>query len=333
MLDSEDEPMTSSPVDVPDGAADKLCATARAPPQDTQGAPKEAIRHLQAPADADANVIAKRIDGLDADRIDASIDVDSPEHGVTNTQLDDSTSSQGFPREADHSSCVPHSNSALHAKPATDVTPSEQEAVPPKIVGDDPMDADCEMTSVPDAEITTFTDDTMRDPESTNHGHRAEVTSEHSQARSVGVHEAKLAPSVAVEEAASCRGSNDDCINERNRAKTALCEDFNEPVGSRDENKGTGAQHESTSSSDDAAFDGVSHAVVQGPDLQTPHDASSERNVAENTVCVGLPIARLTTYMPARCPCKMWMAEPMSTMAAQVQTTKATSKQPPRVLM
>jgi hypothetical protein len=42
--DSEDEPMTSSPVNTWDGAADKLFATSRGPLQDAQDALQEQLR-------------------------------------------------------------------------------------------------------------------------------------------------------------------------------------------------------------------------------------------------------------------------------------------------
>lgn len=74
--DSEDEPMTSSPVNVSDGAADKLSTTAPVPPQDAQDALQEAARPHQATAEDIANSTGDRTDGLDADQEIASIDHD-----------------------------------------------------------------------------------------------------------------------------------------------------------------------------------------------------------------------------------------------------------------
>jgi hypothetical protein len=84
--DSEDEPMTSSPANASDSAADKLSVTARVPVQDTQDTldtPKEAILLHQATAENVANMPGKRTDGLDADRNIASIDIAvSPNNGA-----------------------------------------------------------------------------------------------------------------------------------------------------------------------------------------------------------------------------------------------------------
>jgi len=77
VLDSEDEPMTSSPVAVSDGTVDKLFAIAQVPPQDTQDALREAARPHQATTWTVANVTAQRTDGLDADQSIASIDIDA----------------------------------------------------------------------------------------------------------------------------------------------------------------------------------------------------------------------------------------------------------------
>jgi hypothetical protein len=84
--DSEDEPMTSSPVAVSDGTADKLFAMAHVPPQDTQDAPQEATRLHQATSGTVANVTAQRTDGLDADPSIASIDIDAPMDERTDIQ-------------------------------------------------------------------------------------------------------------------------------------------------------------------------------------------------------------------------------------------------------
>ncbi|EAT83408.2 hypothetical protein SNOG_09216 [Parastagonospora nodorum SN15] len=84
--DSEDEPMTSSPVAVSDGTADKLFAMAHVLPQDTQDAPQEATRLHQATSGTVANVAAQRTGGLDADQSIASIDIDAPTDERTDIQ-------------------------------------------------------------------------------------------------------------------------------------------------------------------------------------------------------------------------------------------------------
>ncbi|KAF2026680.1 hypothetical protein EK21DRAFT_115631 [Setomelanomma holmii] len=81
--DSEDEPMTSSPVSVSEGAADKLSATAPVPLQDAQDALQEAARPHQANAKRHANSTDGRTDGLDADRAIASVDVDATKFDQT----------------------------------------------------------------------------------------------------------------------------------------------------------------------------------------------------------------------------------------------------------
>lgn len=91
--DSEDEPMTSSPVDVSDGTADKLFAMAHIPPQDTQDAPREAARLHQATTGIVANVTAQRTDGLGADQSIASINIDAPMNEQTDIEPTTTTAS------------------------------------------------------------------------------------------------------------------------------------------------------------------------------------------------------------------------------------------------
>ncbi|KAH7074875.1 Swi5-domain-containing protein [Paraphoma chrysanthemicola] len=81
--DSEDEPMTSSPVSVSDGAADKLFAAGPVPLQDAQHALQEAARPHQANAEHHANSADGRTDGLDADQEIASVDVDATKPAQT----------------------------------------------------------------------------------------------------------------------------------------------------------------------------------------------------------------------------------------------------------
>ncbi|KAH8733147.1 Swi5-domain-containing protein [Phaeosphaeriaceae sp. PMI808] len=75
--DSEDEPMTSSPVDALDGAADKLFATAPDPLQDVQDALQPATQHHQALLERTANPVGGQSGGLDADQENASINCDA----------------------------------------------------------------------------------------------------------------------------------------------------------------------------------------------------------------------------------------------------------------
>jgi hypothetical protein len=74
--DSEDEPMTSSPTNISDGDADKLCAMGHVPPQGAQDVPQEASRTHQATPETNANMNTERIEGLGADRNIASINID-----------------------------------------------------------------------------------------------------------------------------------------------------------------------------------------------------------------------------------------------------------------
>jgi hypothetical protein len=83
--DSEDEPMTSSPVNTSDVVADKLSVTAPVPPQDAQGALQEAARPHQATSENVANA-GDRIGGLDVDQKNASID-----HDVLSTNIQPET--------------------------------------------------------------------------------------------------------------------------------------------------------------------------------------------------------------------------------------------------
>jgi hypothetical protein len=90
--DSEDEPMTSSPVNTWDGAADKLFATSRGPLQDAQDALQEATDTHQATADTVANLPGNRPEGLDDDQHDASLD-DNASKPVQNDMQPDTTTS------------------------------------------------------------------------------------------------------------------------------------------------------------------------------------------------------------------------------------------------
>jgi hypothetical protein len=98
--DSEDEPMTSSPVNTSDAAADKLFATARVPLQDAQDALQEATDTHQATAGSIANVPGKGCEGLDADQHDASTDVDASKDVSNELRPELTTSSQRQSTEA-----------------------------------------------------------------------------------------------------------------------------------------------------------------------------------------------------------------------------------------
>jgi hypothetical protein len=93
--DSEDEPMTSSPVNVSDGAADKLCATAPVALQDTQDALQEAARPHQATTENTANLAGGRIRSLSADQENASLDTVAFRVEATDILADVATAPQG----------------------------------------------------------------------------------------------------------------------------------------------------------------------------------------------------------------------------------------------
>ncbi|KAH7087844.1 Swi5-domain-containing protein [Paraphoma chrysanthemicola] len=95
--DSEDEPMTSSPISVSDGAADKLFAAAPVPLQDAQHALQEAARHHQANAEHPDG----RTDGLDADQEIASVDVDA----TNSAQTDVHPSTAASRNHQEHEAC------------------------------------------------------------------------------------------------------------------------------------------------------------------------------------------------------------------------------------
>jgi hypothetical protein len=95
--DSEDEPMTSSPVNISDNVAHKLSVTAPAPPQDAQDAqdalPKAARPHQETTANV-ANAANDQTYGLDADRGDASINIHTAGNATTDVQLDNAAATQ-----------------------------------------------------------------------------------------------------------------------------------------------------------------------------------------------------------------------------------------------
>jgi hypothetical protein len=105
--DSEDEPMTSSPVNASDGAADKLFASARVPLQDAQDALQEATGTHQANAESIANVPGKACESLDADQKDASTDVGASKHVPNGVQSERTTSSQRQSTQAGSSTADP----------------------------------------------------------------------------------------------------------------------------------------------------------------------------------------------------------------------------------
>ncbi|KAH7348135.1 Swi5-domain-containing protein [Pyrenochaeta sp. MPI-SDFR-AT-0127] len=75
--DSEDEPMTSSPVSVPDEAVDKLSATAPVSFQAPQDATQESSGTLRPLAEWVGSNVPERTDGLDAERSNASPHLDA----------------------------------------------------------------------------------------------------------------------------------------------------------------------------------------------------------------------------------------------------------------
>jgi hypothetical protein len=92
--DSEDEPMTSSPVDKSDDVAHKLCMAAPAPPQDAQDALQKAARPHQETTANVANLANDRTGGLGADQSDASININAPSNATIGIQLDNAAATQ-----------------------------------------------------------------------------------------------------------------------------------------------------------------------------------------------------------------------------------------------
>lgn len=76
--DSEEEPMTSSPVSVPDEALDKLSATAPVSLQAPQDATPEANGSLQDHAERIGSTVPQRTDGLGAGQDVASLHLEAP---------------------------------------------------------------------------------------------------------------------------------------------------------------------------------------------------------------------------------------------------------------
>jgi hypothetical protein len=95
IADSEEEPMTSSPVDVSDAAArDRLSAQAPVPPRERQDALPEADGTHQALAQGIANTASDKAAGLNADRNHAPVDVHASNNDRTDTKLDDTVATQ-----------------------------------------------------------------------------------------------------------------------------------------------------------------------------------------------------------------------------------------------
>lgn len=107
VLDSEVEPMTSSPVDVSDAAADKLCAAAPVALQDAQDALQESARPHQANAENTAKSPTHRTGGLEADQENASTNDVPPID--TQPAGEAAASAQGRMVAAHHSEVTPFS--------------------------------------------------------------------------------------------------------------------------------------------------------------------------------------------------------------------------------
>ncbi|KAJ4367021.1 hypothetical protein N0V83_007551 [Neocucurbitaria cava] len=87
--DSEDEPMTSSPANVSNEALDKLSPPGPAPSQDAQETRQAAKDTHQAYADHVGITVSGDIEGLNADRDNASMNIDASQFDHINTQLKD----------------------------------------------------------------------------------------------------------------------------------------------------------------------------------------------------------------------------------------------------
>jgi hypothetical protein len=149
--DSEDEPLTSSPINTSDGAADKLYATARVPVQDTQdtlNAPKEATHSHQAIAENVANVPGERTDGLDADRNIASVDLDLLNNDKVGLQSSPTISSAEPSSGADSNTKPMISGSSVQPKLCT-VDKAEQTIAASNISSSSQDDTNCETMKQP----------------------------------------------------------------------------------------------------------------------------------------------------------------------------------------
>jgi hypothetical protein len=139
--DSEDEPMTSSPVNILDGAADKLSEATPVSLRDAQDSLHEAAQPHQANAENVAHPHAERTDG--ADRENASLDVEASRVDHTNIQPNIATSGENHTSQA-------------HSGQVSPFPPNSSSHVEAQLV-------DTDMTSQPDVVTTSTTPDTLQE--------------------------------------------------------------------------------------------------------------------------------------------------------------------------
>jgi hypothetical protein len=84
IMDSEDEPLTSSPVNVSDASADKPSAATSVQSHDAQDA-RQVDAH-QTSAEHSTNITEERINGMDVDQEDVPVDVQLSQIDSTNVQ-------------------------------------------------------------------------------------------------------------------------------------------------------------------------------------------------------------------------------------------------------
>lgn len=142
--DSEDEPMTSSPVAFMDGAGDKLSATARVPLQDAQDAPTEPALAHQATAGDHANMPGTRTDGLDVDQLNASSDVDVRDSDGTNTQPDTTAPEQAQLIEANVATHALNTQETLQLQPSAVDVPLQPHVLAQKMTASIQRGLQCE---------------------------------------------------------------------------------------------------------------------------------------------------------------------------------------------
>jgi hypothetical protein len=149
--DSEDEPMTSSPVNILDGATNKLCAAAPVPlqgAQDAQDALHEAAQPHQANAENTANPHAERTDGLGEGQRNASLDVEPSTADRTDMQPEVATFEESRTPQAHSDQVSPFPpNSAPHVEAKPINTALHPDGVTTSTTSDTPQESGQTMTT------------------------------------------------------------------------------------------------------------------------------------------------------------------------------------------
>jgi hypothetical protein len=224
--DSEDEPMTSSPVNASDGAADKLFATARVPLQDAQDALQEATGTHQATADNAANFPSKVSQGLDADQNDASMDVDALKDVPNDMQSDTTTSSNQQLPEASNTTAHPLlsrraspevENNHMHAQETATTTSSDSQNQAERDLTDEPNATTASETSIaPRAPELALQPKQLSDRDRLESA-RYDVASEHSKQHSSfeASHDARRIASPGEEQPRADETTTDSTVDQR----------------------------------------------------------------------------------------------------------------------